>query len=150
MVNPIYTAAIVIALFFSQAAHALPQAAPTPTPLRATFDVTYDNEDGSLNSVACSNGDNGLAAKFPTFGAIPSFPFIGGAFDVGFNSPNCGECWNITNPANGISVPMAAIDSAGAGFNMAQEVFTMLNGGSIGQGSIDVIATKLAPSFCEL
>lgn len=92
MVNPIYTAAIVIALLLSQAARALPQPAPTPTPLRATFDVTYDNKGGSLNNVACPNGENGLAAKFPTFGAIPSFPFIGGAFDIVFNSPNCGSC----------------------------------------------------------
>ena len=150
MVNPIYTAAIAIALFFTHAAHALPQPAPTPTPLRATFDVTYDNKDGSLNNVACSNGDNGLAARFPTFGTIPSFPFIGGAFDIAFDSPNCGECWNITNPANGISIPMTAIDSAGAGFNMAQEVFARLNRDEIGQGSIDVIATKVAPSVCGL
>jgi len=52
------------------------------------------------------------------------------------------------NPANGISIPMTAIDSAGAGFNIAQEVFARLNGGEIGQGSIDVIATKVAPSVC--
>ena len=93
---------------------------------------------------------NGLAAKFLTLGAIPSFPFIGGAFDIVFNSPNCGECWNITSTANGISILMTDIDTAGDGFNMAQEAFAKLNGGQIGKGSIDVIATKVAPSVCGL
>jgi hypothetical protein len=50
--------------------------------LHATYDTTCDNKSGTLNSVARSDGPNGLAAQFPTFGDIPSFPFIGGAFDV--------------------------------------------------------------------
>ena len=28
--------------------------------IRATYDNTYDNPHGSMNSVACSNGENGL------------------------------------------------------------------------------------------
>ena len=34
-----------------------------PSPLKATFDQTFDNPSGSLNNVACSNGQNGLASK---------------------------------------------------------------------------------------
>ena len=64
----------------------------TPSPLRATYDTTFDNKAGSLHSVACSNGPNGLSSRFPTFGDISNFPFIGGAFDVAWNSPNCGGC----------------------------------------------------------
>ncbi|KAF8467134.1 SnodProt1 [Russula ochroleuca] len=118
--------------------------------LRATYDTTYDNKDGSLNGVACSNGPNGLAVRFPTFGDIPSFPFIGGAFDVVWNSPNCGACWNLTNIATGVSISLTAVDSAGAGFNIAQEAFEKLNNGQIGQGVLDVVANKISLSFCGM
>jgi len=122
----------------------------TPSPLRATYDATFDNKAGSLNSVACSNGPNGLASRFPTFGDIPNFPFIGGAFDVTWNSPNCGGCWNITNPTTGVSIQITAIDTATGGFNIAQEAFEKLNGGQIGQGVVDVVANKVAASVCGL
>ncbi|KAN0126456.1 Cerato-platanin domain containing protein [Russula decolorans] len=118
--------------------------------LRATYDTTYDNMSGSLNNVACSDGPNGLAAQYPTFGDIPSFPFIGGAFDVVWNSPNCGSCWNLTNMATGVSINITAIDSTGSGFNIAQEAFERLNGGQIGQGVVDVVANKISPSVCGL
>jgi hypothetical protein len=64
----------------------------------ATYDNTYDNPYGSLNGVACSNGENGLLTKgFTTFGSLPSFPYIGGAQAVtGWNSPQCGSCWALT------------------------------------------------------
>ena len=151
MFKSICTISFALALFFTQVAHALPQApAPTPTPLRATFDTTFDNPTESLNNVACSNGANGLVAKFPTFDKIPSYPFIGGAFDVAWNSPNCGGCWSISNPANGASIFMTAVDTAGAGFNMGTGAFETLNNGQIGEGVLDVVATKVAPSFCGL
>jgi hypothetical protein len=103
-----------------------------------------------MNNVACSNGANGLAARFPTFGDVPSFPFIGGALDVVWNSPNCGSCWNLTNAGTGNSINIVAIDTAGAGFNIAQEAFVQLNGGQVGQGVVDVFATKVSPSVCGL
>ncbi len=58
--------------------------------VRTTYDTTY-NKSGSMNNV------NGLAARFLTFGDVQSFPFIGCAFDVVWNSPNCGLCWKLTN-----------------------------------------------------
>ncbi|KAH9971230.1 Cerato-platanin [Lactifluus volemus] len=125
----------------------------TPPPAitaRVTFDTTFDNRDGSMNNVACSNGVNGLASRFPTFGSVPSFPFIGGAFDVVFNSTNCGGCWSLTNPTTGTTINLVAIDTAGAGFNIAKEAFEVLTNGQIGAGAIDVVAHKVSPSVCEL
>ena len=122
----------------------------TPFPLRATYNATFDDKAGSLNSVACSNGPNGLASRFPTFGDIPNFPFVGGAFDVECNSPNCGGCWNITNPTTGVSIQITAIDTATGGFSIAQEAFEQLNGGQTGEGVVDVVANKVAPSVCGL
>src|ERR1700733_8945967 len=130
-------------LLLTHVAHALPHTGLTPrsTTVRATFDTTYDNPSGSLNNVACSNGANGLAARFPTFGNIPTFPFIGGAPGVVFNSPNCGGCWKLTSKHG--SLIMTAVDSAGSGFNLAQEAFVTLNGGEIGQGVLDVDAEQI-------
>ncbi|KAF8470406.1 SnodProt1 [Russula ochroleuca] len=141
----IYSATLAFTLFFTQAAQPI-----APSTLRATYDTTYDNKSGSMNGVACSNGPNGLAARFPTFGDIPSFPFIGGAFDVVWNSPNCGSCWNLTNMATGVSISLTAVDSAGAGFNIAQEAFEKLNDGQIGAGVLDVVANKISPAVCGL
>lgn len=139
---------------YSHAPPSKPSGTPVPgvpaTTLKATFDTTYDNKNGSLNSVACSNGANGLVGRFPTFGDVPSFPFIGGAFDIVWNSPNCGGCWSLTNAATGVSIHITAIDTAGAGFNIAQEAFVQLNGGQIGQGVVDVVGTKVSPSVCGL
>ncbi|KAH9986462.1 hypothetical protein BJV77DRAFT_965173 [Russula vinacea] len=45
---------------------------PVPT-LRAS-DTTFDNKNGSLNSVVCSNETNSRVAQFPTFSDVPTFP----------------------------------------------------------------------------
>jgi len=151
MINPIYAITFALALLSTQVIHALPQAAtPTPSPLRATYDTTFDNPTGSLNNVACSDGANGLAAKYPTFNKLPTYPYIGGAFDVAWNSPNCGGCWRITNPENGATIIMTAVDTAGHGFNMAQTALKQLNGGQVGQGAITVTASKVPRSWCGL
>ena len=138
------------ALLLTRVAHALPHAEPSTrsTTVRATFDTTYDNPTGSLNNVACSNGANGLAARFPTFSNISTFPFIGGAPGVGFNSPDCGGCWRLTSTVTGASLIMTAVDSSGSGFNIAQEAFVTLNGGQIGEGVLDVVAEKIDRSIC--
>jgi hypothetical protein len=148
----IFSINFALALLLSHVAHALPYAEPNTrsTTVRATFDTTYDNASGSLNGVACSNGANGLVTRFPTFGNIPTFPFIGGAPGVVFNSPNCGGCWRLTSQTTNRSLIMTAIDSSGFGFNLAQEAFVTLNGGQIGQGVIDVVAEEIDRSVCGI
>ncbi|KAG6890066.1 hypothetical protein C0992_003164 [Termitomyces sp. T32_za158] len=88
-----------------------------------TFDQIYDEGTESLNFVACSDGLNGLETKgFTTFSSLPNFPFIGGAVAVeGFNSVNCGTCWNLTFVTGGVSrtISVLAIDHAAPGFNIA-------------------------------
>ena len=165
----IYFTTFILALFLTPIARALPHAGgdpnypdspiairyderqysqPPPSPLRATFDTTFDNSQGSLNNVACSNGDNGLASKYPTFGNIPNYPFIGGAYDVAWNSPNCGACWVLSNGA--ISIAFTAVDTAGAGFNLGTTAFKTLNNGQIGEGVLDVTAQQVPRSVCGM
>jgi len=145
------TITFILALLVAHLAHALPHADHNTraTTVRATFDGTYDNQSGSLNSVACSNGEHGLVDKFPTFGDIPTFPYIGGAPGVVWNSPNCGGCWKLKNPATGAWIVMTAIDSA-ATFNLAKVAFETLNGGKIGQGTLDVVVRQVPHWWCGL
>jgi hypothetical protein len=170
----IYLTTFIITLFLTgtQIARALPQACGDLTPpesstldpygdpqfsisvlLHATHDGTFDKPFSSMNDVSCSTGNNGLAAKFPKFINLPSFPNIGGAFDVWWNSPNCGGCWKITNLANNAEIYMIAIDSAGGGFNIAEGAYKKLNCGQLGQGAsnyLEVVGEKVAPCFCGL
>ena len=53
-----------------------------------SFDRGYDDAGRSMSTVTCSDGPNGLMKKYPTQGALPGFPHIGGVPGVGWNSPS--------------------------------------------------------------
>ena len=128
-------------------------AMPNPVPVaqyKVSYDPTYDNEVGSMDRVACSDGRHGLASRFAMFREIPTFPYIGGAFDIVWDSPNCGSCWKLTNTANNASIAITAIDSAGHGFNIAESAFEDLNGGEVGDGIMQVEAHKVPIQICGL
>nr|ABZ03963.1 cerato-platanin-like protein [Moniliophthora perniciosa] len=118
------------------------------------FDNTYDNASGSMNTVACSTGANGLSQRFPTFGSVPTFPHIGASSDIGgFNSPACGNCYTISFTFQGVtrSINLVAIDHAGNGFNVAQAAMDELtNGNAVALGTIDVQSQQVARSVCGL
>ncbi|KAL5513484.1 hypothetical protein ACEPAH_3883 [Sanghuangporus vaninii] len=118
---------------------------------QVTFDPVYDNANQSLETVECSTGTNGLITRnFTTFDSLPTFPFIGGAQAVeGFNSAQCGSCWNIT--FNGTSVVVTAIDHAASGFNIALSAMNNLTNGQAEQvGVVQATATQLNASACGL
>ncbi|KAG5650738.1 hypothetical protein H0H81_011222 [Sphagnurus paluster] len=129
---------------------------PAALAVTLSYDSTYDNSGGSLATVACSDGPNGLlTAGYTTFGSLPSFPYIGGAAAVsGWNSPNCGTCWQLTytNSKGAVtSINVLAVDHTNAGFNIALSAMNQLTGGQAVQlGRIDVTATQVASSVCGL
>ncbi|KAG6840617.1 hypothetical protein C0991_005516 [Blastosporella zonata] len=121
-----------------------------------SYDQTYDNSGQSLNTVACSDGPNGLiTAGFTTFGSLPKFPYIGGAQAVAaWDSPNCGTCWNLTytNP-KGVSksISVLAVDHTDTGFNIALEAMNVLTANQATfLGRVDVTAAQVAASVCGL
>lgn len=124
--------------------------------LTTSFDPVYDNVNGSLATVACSNGSNGLLTKgFTTFGSLPHFPFIGGAPAVtGFNSAGCGTCWKLsfTNSSNiTTSINILAIDVATPNFNIALGAMNNLTNNQAEQlGRVPITATQVAASVCGL
>jgi hypothetical protein len=124
-------------------------AGPTPSTNIVRYNSFYDTPTTSLNNVACSNGNNGLVTKgFSTFESLPSFPFIGAAFNVeNWNSPECGSCWELTFESN--TIYLTAIDTISSGFDMSLTAMNVLTNGQAQQlDSINVQATQVAESFC--
>lgn len=175
----VYITTFILALFLTHIAHALPRAAcsdvislesddphslsyghgdaqytiPNPVPAaqyKVSYDPKFDDQVGSMDRVACSDGRHGLATRFATFRDIPTFPYIGGAFDIVWNSPNCGSCWQLTNTANNVSITITTIDAAGHGFNIAESAFEYLNGGEVGGGVLQVEAHRVSIQVCGL
>jgi hypothetical protein len=112
-----------------------------------TWDATYDNPNGNTNGVACSNGPHGLAGSYPHFKNFPDFPYLGGAYDTKWGSPNCGKCWKLHNKKTGKSIYFTAIDAAGS-FNIGKKAFIALNGGTIGAGTLEAEAQSVPGHFC--
>jgi len=121
------------------------------TTMQVTYDTVYDTKSNSLSIVACSDGTNGLLTKgYTTFGSLKAFPRIGGAQAVaGWNSPNCGTCWNLSY--SGHNVTVLAIDHAEDGFNISEEAMnTLTNGHAVEYGVVTATVTSLPTSACGL
>jgi hypothetical protein len=56
----------------------------------------------------------------------------------------------VTNPVTGTTINITAVDTAGAGFNLATVAFDKLAGDQSGLGAVDVLAMKVSPSYCGL
>ncbi|KAF8162815.1 Cerato-platanin-domain-containing protein [Crassisporium funariophilum] len=124
--------------------------------LSVSYDTAYDNASQSLNTVACSNGPNGLITRgYTTFGSLPKFPYIGGVPSIaGWNSPSCGSCWKLTyTNAQGVlkTVNILGIDVATPNYNIGLTAMNELtNGEAISLGRVDITAVKVAPYVCGL
>ena len=113
------------------------------------FNTIYDNPSASLNTVACSDGANGLITKgFSTFNSILAFPGVGGVFAVkNWNSTACGSCWQLTFQGNSIFV--AAIDTISDGFDISLKAMNSLTNGQAQQlGSIDAQVVQVDRKNC--
>ena len=84
-----------------------------------------------------------MAVHYKHFKDIPSFPRIGGTYDIKHHSPNCGECWNITNNATHKFIYLTAIDSSES-LTISEEACKFL-----GWPLVVKVASKVCPSFCS-
>ena len=65
----------------------------------------------------------------------------------GWNSPNCGTCWELDY--NGTSINILAIDYAQAGFNIGKTAMDTLTHGQAEQlGVVQVTSKHVANSVC--
>ena len=125
-------------------------AGPTPGSV-VRYNTIYDNPQGSLNNVACSNGENGLVTKgYSTFDTLPAFPFIGGVSAVkGWNSPKCGSCWELTYSGNGNKIYVTAVDTISDGFDISLFAMDALTNGQAKKlDSIHVQSQEVAAIHC--
>jgi hypothetical protein len=119
--------------------------------VQLSYDTVYDNKSGSLDTVACSDGSNGLVTKgYSTFGSLKNFPNIGGAFAIkDWNSASCGTCWALTYKNTTINV--LAIDVAKDGFNVGLTAMNKItNGTAVHDGIVDVTYKQVNASACGL
>jgi len=122
----------------------------------AKYDNTYDNANLSTLELACSDGPNGLYTKgYHTLGSIPRFPNVGGSGTIGgWNSPNCGACYQLTYtpppPGTPQTINIVAVDVAAPGtFVLSQAALDTLTGGqAVMLGSVNVSWSPAAPSAC--
>jgi hypothetical protein len=117
------------------------------------YDETYDNASASLDTVACSDGQNGLITKgYSTFGSLPKFPYIGSSDAVeGWNSKNCGTCWNVSYTSGGktMSINILAIDHADKGFVLSKTAMNSLTGNlAVDLGTAEAEVQQVASSVC--
>lgn len=114
------------------------------------YDTTYDNASGDMNAVSCSDGANGLASRYPTFGSLPTYPNIGGASAIaGWGSAECGSCWSLTY--ENAQIYFTAIDHSADGFVLSQEALdTLTDGQAVALGHVDVTATQVDSTLCGI
>jgi len=132
---------LLLTLLFTSITHAI----------TISYDPGYSSGSRSLSTVACSDSTNGLLTKgCTTQSSLPSFPRIGGAAVIaGYNSANCGTCWNLTFAGTGKTINVLAIDHADEGFNIAQEAMDELTGGQAVQlGRVNAEYVQVDKSIC--
>jgi len=121
-----------------------------------SWDPVFDNPNASLDTVACSDGMNGLITRgYTTFGSLENFPNIGAIPAItDWNSTNCGTCWNVTY-TNGQrvqkSINILGIDIGHGFFNVAKAAMNNFTDNQADQlGRINVEAVQIAASNCGL
>jgi len=111
------------------------------------------NSGDSLNTVACSDGANGLETRWGYSTLSPLYPAVSAWSAVTWNSPNCGKCIQLTNPSNGNTAYVTAIDQCGpppggytAHFDVAPDIFSKVFGSTtqgIGSANWAIVASNL-------
>lgn len=119
------------------------------------YNTKYDDSGVSTNTLACSDGINGLSSKYPTLGQIPGFPNIGGVYAIGgWNSPSCGTCWKVTYKSGGNAnidntIYVTGVDTAPEGIDLSQKAMNTLTNGNAQQlGRVEGTAVQVDKSYC--
>lgn len=133
------------------AASVLAMPAPQAGAVNVAYDPKYDDSSLSTLNVACSDGQNGLYTKgFATIGALPTFPNVGGSPEIaGWNSPNCGACYQVSY--NGVTINVTGIDVAVGSFVLSEAALNTLTGGqAVDLGHVEATYTPVASSVCGM
>lgn len=113
----------------------------------AAWDSVYDNAGQSTLTLACSDGVNGLYTKGKTtLGSVPGFALVGAAPTIaGWNSPNCGKCFQITYGSKTIYVTGVDTSRSTTDFVLSKSALNTLTGGLADQlGRVPVTWSQVA------
>ena len=117
-----------------------------------SYDTVYDNAAGSMSTVACSDGSNGLITKYgyKTFDAVPGYPNIGGSSTIpSWNAATCGQCFKVTYKDKSIFV--TALDTSPTGLNLSKAAMNKLTNNQATQlGRVTANMKKVDVSKCGL
>lgn len=124
-------------------------------PVSVSIDEKLNQGATSLNTVACSDGSNGLVKKgFSTLKSLPKYPLIASAPTVkGWNSPKCGQCYQLHyhNGKTDQTVNVLAVDAGPAGFGLSSKAMNILTHGEGEQkGRVQATFTETDQSKCGL
>jgi len=77
--------------------------------------VTYHNYFAGqpLTQVSCSDGQHGLVTRWGYSTIDPMAPYVAATSSSGWNSPNCGTCFEVAGTAG--TVYLTAIDQCASG-----------------------------------
>lgn len=122
-------------------------------PITISIEKKFDEGSTSLNTVACSDGSNGLIKKgFSTFNSLPKYPLIASAPTVkGWNSPKCGQCYQLYYHNGKIeqTLNVLAVDAGPAGFNLGSKAMEKLTHGEGEQkGRVQASYVEIDQSKC--
>jgi len=115
----------------------------------------YTSSD-SLTTVACSDGANGIMTKMGYSNISPLFPYVTAYSGATWNSPNCGQCMEVTSNS-GNTVYLTVIDQCGgapggydAHFDIAPPAFLALFGSAgVNAGVQDANWKMVASHLCH-
>lgn len=111
---------------------------------------SYQRSDSSYPSPAALLSDS-LSIHhlgFTTLGSLPSYPYVAGVANVGWNSPYCGSCWGVSY--KGKTIYVTAIDSSGVGFALSSKAIQQLTGpDGMRAGKVPVTYWAASPSDCS-
>ena len=123
--------------------------------LSASYIIMYDTSELNIMKVACGGGSHGFENRgFSTIGSLPGYPNVGGVPAItGWNSPNCGTCWNVTHTDDeGImrTISLLGIDASVNYTTTTAAMNNLTNGQADFLGRVDVTVVQVPSSVCGL
>ncbi|KAF9821182.1 hypothetical protein IEO21_00790 [Rhodonia placenta] len=136
----LFTVASVLVLMFSPIALA-------QSTVSVIWNSDYDTSSTGMNTTTCATV---LDQSYPTFGAVPTFPYLTGAsFVTDSNTTGCGTCWSLVSDVGRTTV--VVINGAADGFVITEEAANDLTDHhQFLWYTVQANATQLDASVCGL
>lgn len=123
--------------------------AQTNEKISVGYNEAFDDSSYPISQTSCSDGSNGLAGKgYDSVGSIAIYPNVASVYTIaGWNSPNCGKCYQLDY--NDHSLFVLAIDHAGSGAYLSKAALnSVTNGDAERLGRVDMEISAASEENC--